>query len=68
MLPGGKNPWNPPPFRFDVSTFQDFDGQDQGPLHSGFSGIMVPVTPITQISEETIQAATDQQEPWTKDA
>lgn len=39
----------------------DFDGQDQGPLHSGFSGIMVPVTPITQISEETIQAATDQQ-------
>ena len=46
---------------------QDFDGQDQGPLHSGFSGIMVPVTPITHISEETIQAATNQQEPWNDD-
>eukprot|EP00434_Breviolum_minutum_P004777 symbB.v1.2.004209.t1/scaffold215.1/size331178/2 len=39
----------------------DFDGKDQSPLESGFSGLRVPVTPITHISEESIQAATNQQ-------
>ena len=52
-------------FKSDQPQVQDFDGRDQGPLHSGFSGIMVPVTPVTALSEETIQAATDQQAPWT---
>ncbi|CAK9038652.1 unnamed protein product [Durusdinium trenchii] len=33
----------------------DLDGLAQGPLHSGFSGLWVPVTPVTQISEESIQ-------------
>ncbi|CAJ1368406.1 unnamed protein product [Effrenium voratum] len=39
----------------------DLDGLDYGHLHSGFSGLFVPVTPLTHISEESIQAAANQQ-------